>query len=433
MSLGDKDAKASPVDKAHDSKEEKSIEPEGGDTSAWRLVRALKEPNYRYYFMGQGISLIGTWMQNATLGWVAFSFAEQSRWPAWVSASQLLPSVILGPLAGRFIDRLPKRKLILITQSILALLGLALALASWADWLTPGRLIVWAVVSGIVLGIDLPARLAYLVDLAGRGSLPNAVALNSFQFNLARAIGPSIAALVMVQWGAPACFALNALTYTAVLFALFLNDAPGLPHPRLQAKGGTATAAIPSSVWGTVILAGLVSGLGWPVLALAPGYASQVLHQGPETYAYLLGGIGVGALCACVWVAAERSESQRRFRMDLAMLSVGCGLSVLAQVERMELALLAAPMVGLGMVGFLATAQTMVQMQAPASQRGFILGVWTGVLSGSLPLGNFLAGPLADEFGVAFVLKMAGLGILFALGIRVAIGWAGPYRGPVRL
>lgn len=408
------------------------IPPETEDNSPWRMVRALREPNYRNYFFGQGISLIGTWMQTAALGWVAFSFTEQSRWPAWVTASQLLPSVVLGPLAGKFIDRLPKRRLIMTTQCLLAALGILLAIASWNDWVTPNRLVLWAITSGIVMGIDLPARLAYLVDLTGRESLPNAVALNSFQFNLARAIGPSLAAAVMLQWGAPACFALNALTYFAVLFALATNNAPGLPHPRPHHSDPASKVAIPAAVWGTILLAGLVSGLGWPVLSLSPGYASQILHQGPDAYAQLVGGIGIGALLACVLVAGEKSESQRPRRMNLALLSVGSGLLLLGLVNQFWLALVATPLIGLGMVGFLATAQTTVQMNAPISKRGLVLGVWTGVLSGALPLGNFLAGPMADAWGVDWVLRLMGGGILLALGLRLLVRGVYPYQSKSR-
>jgi len=396
--------------------------------SPWRIVRALGEPNYRNYFFGQGISLMGTWMQTAALNWVAFSLTGQSRLPAWVNAALLLPSVAVGPIAGRFLDRLPKKRVIVTTQALLCLMAFLLGVVAWFRLIHPYFLFAWAILAGVIMGLDLPARLSYLVDLAGRNNLPNAVALNSFQFNLARAVGPALTAQVLLLLDVSWCFFLNALSYLAVIVAIWGNNAPGLPHPKSTQEGGNQKEKVPLTTWEMVFLSGLVSGLGWPVLSLIPAYASKVLQGGPETYANLVGGIGVGALGACVLVAMERSASQRENRMTLALLSAAIGLLGLSGFTRFEMSLLASPLIGLGMVGFLATAQTLVQMGAPPRRRGLVLGIWTGVLSGSLPLGNFLAGPLADAWGVERVLAWMGLGILGALALHKALSWFAPYR-----
>jgi len=390
------------------------------ENSAGGLFRSLGSRAYRHYFFGQAFSLLGTWMQHAALGWLAFSFHQQSRWPAWVQAAQLLPSVIIGPIAGMLIDRVPKRALILSTQAILIFLALVLATAEIMDWLDPTLLILWAVVSGMVMAVDLPARLSYLVDLVGRESLPNAVALNSFAFNLARALGPSLAAALLWRFGVEACFLLNALSYSAVIFALWGNNIPGEPHPR-PVGGNLVPARIPPNLLGMIALAGVVSCLGWPVLALCPGYAAQVLLMGPTAYSLVVGAIGLGALGACGVVATEKTAGFRGVRMGASMLCVAVGLLTMGMVNQLFLSLIGALLVGLGMVGFMATAQTVIQMGAPPELRGRILGTWTATLSGALPLGNFVAGPLADAWGVDWVLRAMGLGIFVAWAVWTAL------------
>lgn len=386
------------------------------ENAAGGLFRSLGSRAYRHYFFGQACSLLGTWMQHAALGWLAFSFHQQSRWPAWVQAAQLLPSVLIGPIAGRLIDRVPKRALIISTQACLIGLALVLAIAEIMDWLDPTSLLLWAVASGMVMAIDLPARLSYLVDLAGRDSLPNAVALNSFAFNLARALGPSLAAAMLWGFGVEACFLLNALSYSAVIFALWGNGTPGTPHPRPVGDHGPP-ARIPPHLLGVIALAGVVSCLGWPVLALSPGYAAQVLLLGPTAYSLVVGAIGLGALGACGVVATEKTAGLRGARMGASMLCVAVGLGSMGMVNQLAFALVGALLVGLGMVGFMATAQTVIQMGAPPELRGRILGIWTATLSGALPLGNFVAGPLADAWGVDWVLR--------AMGVGIFVAWAG--------
>lgn len=386
------------------------------ENAAGGLFRSLGSRAYRHYFFGQAISLLGTWMQHAALGWLAFSFHQQSRWPAWVQAAQLLPSVLIGPIAGMLIDRVPKRILIICTQLSLIFFALVLATAEIMDWLDPNLLILWAVASGMVMAIDLPARLSYLVDLVGRDHLPNAVALNSFAFNLARALGPSLAAAMLWRFGVEACFLLNALSYASVIFALWGNQTPGAPHPR-PVDGNRASTRIPPNLLGMIGLAGAVSCLGWPVLALSPGYAAQVLLMGPTAYSLVVGAIGLGALGACGVVATEKTAAHRGARMGASLICVSIGLLTMGMVNILVFSLLGALLVGLGMVGFMATAQTVIQMGAPPELRGRILGTWTATLSGALPLGNFVAGPLADAWGVDWVLRAMGLGIF--------VTWAG--------
>ncbi len=396
------------------------------------LFRSLGRPPFRSYFFGQGLSLLGTWMQYAALGWLAFSFMEQSKWPAWVQAAQLLPSVVLGPLAGRLIDRVSKRSLILVTQLGLAILALLLALAAHWQWLDPFTLVLWASVSGLVMAIDLPARLSYLADLVGREHLSNAVALNSFAFNLARAVGPSLAAAMFWILSVKACFVLNAMSYLGLMFALWGNGVPGNP-PIPEESSKERQPRIPGKLIGVIVLAGFVAGFGWPIVALSPGYAAQILFLGPAAYSMVVGGIGLGGLMACILVAAEKSAKGREFRIGASMVCAALGLLIMGFFHQLVWALLGACLVGLGMVGFMATTQTVIQIGAPPSLRGRILGIWTATLSGALPLGNFVAGPLADHWGVDWVLKVMGTGIICAWATWLILGYYRSKRTGVSL
>ncbi len=403
------------------------MSPSHWDRWAGGLFRSLASRPYRSYFFGQGLSLLGTWMQHAALGWLAFSFMEQSKWPAWVQAAQLLPCVVIGPIAGKLIDRVSKRSLILVTQMGLAILALILALTAHWNLLDPYTLLLWATVSGMVMAIDLPARLSYLVDLVGREHLSNAVALNSFAFNLARALGPSLAAAMLWALSVEACFVLNAFSYLGLMFALWGNGVEGAPHiPDESAKANPPR--IPGNLIGSIVLAGIVACFGWPVLALSPGYAAQILLLGPAAYSMVVGGIGLGGLLACVVVAAEKSASGREFRIGASMVCAALGLLIMGFLHHLGWALLGACLVGLGMVGFMATTQTVIQIGAPHALRGRILGIWTATLSGALPIGNFVAGPLADHWGVDWVLRAMGLGIFCAWASWLTLGYFNPRR-----
>src|SRR3954452_11307017 len=196
--------------------------------------RALRHRNYRLFFLGQMVSVVGSWVQLTALMWLAFHLTGTSRWPALVAAAQLLPGFVLGAWGGALADRLPLRALIFQTQTLLLVLALALAGLAFAGVATVWHLLAIAAASGVVNAVDLPARLAFLVEMVGKEDLVNAVALNSLLFNLARAAGPALGAWLLLHGGPAACFLLNALSYLAVLAALarMRVAAPAQARPR---------------------------------------------------------------------------------------------------------------------------------------------------------------------------------------------------------
>src|SRR6266849_7124323 len=194
--------------------------------------RSLRHRNYRLYFFGQLISLMGTWMQNTALSWLAYEITGQSKWPAFISAAQILPTFLLGPWGGALADRWPKRPLIFWMQAAFLVLALLLAWLVLHGAVQPWQLLLVTAATGLVTAIDLPARLSFVMDMVGRDDLTNAVALNSLLFNSARAFGSLLAGWLMIRFGAGECFLINAVSYLFVLLALSKMDISGMPAAR---------------------------------------------------------------------------------------------------------------------------------------------------------------------------------------------------------
>src|SRR6266508_884533 len=287
---------------------------EGGRRGTFR---ALRHRNYRLFFLGQMVSVVGAWMQLTALMWLAFHLTGTSRWPALVAAAQLIPGFLLGAWGGALADRWPRRALIFQTQTALLVLALALAALAFAGTATVWHLLAIAAASGVVNAVDLPARLAFLVEMVGKEDLVNAVALNSLLFNVARAAGPALGAWVLPQWGPGACFLLNALSYLAVLVALAqMRVAPRVALPELRGEGPPLLAGFRYVAAHPVLclllpLTAAMSLFGWPILALLPALAQNHLHAGEGGYSAMLSAIGVGALVAALLVASYGSMPRR--------------------------------------------------------------------------------------------------------------------------
>jgi MFS family permease len=393
--------------------------------------RSLRHRNYRLYFIGQMVSLIGTWMQTTVLAWLAFDLTKESKWPSFLTAAQVLPTLLLGAWAGTIADRWPKRLVLMFTQAGLAILAALLAVLVWF-----GRPDVWLLLaittaSGIVIAVDLPARLAFVMDLVGgsRDDLMNAVALNSVLFNTARIIGPVIGVEVMFWFGPAACFGLNALSYLAVIVALGYMDVSGTARAAEGDRGLRALGQGFAMLFGRprllllVIAAAVTAGCGWPFLTLLPALAADALHMPERGYGFMVSATGAGALTAALTVATLGNWDRRKLFIGGGIALVCLGLIGLSGVTdaglRLSMAsffLLGAGMacsalIGFGLICFFATCQSVVQLSADTANRGRIMGIWAMSWSGAMPLGNLLVGPAADLWGVATMLLALGLGL----------------------
>jgi MFS family permease len=417
----------------------------GTEAAPWRLdtFRALRHRNYRLYFFGQLVSFTGSWVQITALQELTYDKTQKSFWTALISTAGVLPAFLLGAWGGVLADRVPKRALIFATQSLQMFLALLLAGLVFARLANPWTLLFIALATGIINAIDLPARLSFVTDMVGRADLVNAVALNSLMFNFARVAGPSLGSLLLHDLGPEMCFLVNGLSFVAVLVGLALMDVRGAVTkptkggPRALLGGFQHLARRPSIAL-LVVLTGCISACGWSFLVLLPAYAHIVLGdpspapgtpmppEHGENYGRLLTGMGGGALLAALVLASFTDRRWRRPFLAFAVFAASAGLILLSYVGQIIPAMiipamLCSALVGFGLVLFNATSQSIVQLSCNDDNRGKVMGVWSIVISGAIPLGNSIVGPLADSQGVTRVLRAQGAACLMSLALVVVL------------
>jgi MFS family permease len=300
------------------------------------------------------------------------------------------------------------------TQSALLVLALVLAWRVAAGTITPWEMLTIALANGIVVAIDLPARLAFVVEMVGRDDLMNAVALNSLLFNSARIIGPAIAGVLLWWLGPAPCFTANAASYLAVLWALYRMDVGLRAAPRgargsLSLRAGLTFLAERPGLAVLVLLAGVLAVCGWPVLALLPGLAQRSLGTQAQGYTIMVSAVGVGALAAALPVATFGSMARQRRFIGTGLCAVSAGLLGLSFSTNLALAAASCTLLGFGLILYLATSQAVVQLSAADHNRGLLMGIWAMVQSGGVPLGNLITGPAADYLGESRILFFQGL------------------------
>ncbi len=267
--------------------------------------RALRHHNYQLYFGGQIISLTGSWVQSTALTWLAYEVMKLSTWAALVSAAQVVPTLLLGVYGGSLADRYPRRPLIFFTQAVFLLLAMVLAAMATFNFATGGGLFAVALLIGIVNAVDTPARLAFVIDMVGREDLANAIALNSLIFNVARAAGPALGAVLLAHGEAGLCFLFNSLTFVAVLLALAFMKLPRQPfHARPDADASSLGEAFRylaerRGLVLMVVLAGALAFFGWPLMTLLPALSDKHLHAGHSGYAWMMSAVGAGGAPRC--------------------------------------------------------------------------------------------------------------------------------------
>jgi MFS family permease len=443
-----------------------TIPPELDSAPRWRIntFRSLRHRNYRLYFIGQIISMTGTWMQNAALSLLAYEMTGLSAWPARIMAVQLLPLLLLSGWSGTLADRKPKRFIIIAAQSGMLAVALILAVLVLTGQATPWQLLVIAAVNGIIGAIDLPARLAFVMDMVGRDDLPNAVALNSLMFNVARALGPALGAVTYTRIGPGHCFLFNALSYVAVLVGLMMMDVDGRPalhHGRRRSSLGSGIRFLArhSRLMLLLILSSALALFGWPTLSLMPALANVELYgretvsvmvsavgraagssvstlsaianlaeieqRAKETYGLLVSAVGIGALVAALLVATFSTRGWQKFFLAAGVALTAIALAGLGRVESFPAAAVFCTILGLGLILFFPTGQAIMQLGATDENRGVIMGIWSMILGGAVPLGGMLAGEVADRWGVANVLQAEAFGVVVAaaLVLVAAVIW----------
>jgi MFS family permease len=381
------------------------------------IFRALYYRNYRLFFFGQTVSLIGSWMQQIAVTWLVYRLTQSAVLLGVVGFLGMIPSFFLTPFAGVLSDRWSRYRLLLLTQWVAMLQALALAVYVLAGGEQIWPILVLTLVLGCVSAVDMPIRHAFISDMVeNRADLGYVIAMNSAIFNFARLIGPALAGFLIAWSGEGICFLINGLSYLAVLAALsamHLSSAPppGAIHGVFQELwDGLRYAFHDRKIRAILLLMALGGILGIPYMNIMPVYAREVLGGGPRTLGFLMSAVGAGALAGALYFAWKPPHRQLMYVIPLAMAGVGVGFIGLAACQKVTLALGFMFLAGLGMVFHFAASNTEIQTIVEESKRGRVVSLLIFSIMGILPFGSLLAGALTEVLNIQWVFLIGGVG-----------------------
>ncbi|AGA25960.1 MFS transporter [Singulisphaera acidiphila] len=403
-----------------------------------RTFAALANPDYRRFYLGQGISLIGTWLQGAAINWIVFEKTRSESMLGVVGAAALFPGLVVGLIAGVIADRVVPRRMILIMEVAQMVLAFAVTFLIGFGIVQVWHLIVILMLTRVCVTFEMPSRQVFLYDVVGRADLSNAIALNSGLFNASRVIGPALAGVVYAGLGATACFALNGASYLAAIVAVLMIRLPSRRSPPgakggAEILGGFAYIGSDRKVMILFVLMTFFGVVGMGYDSMIPAYATRVVGTDVRGYSVLLASSGVGATIGAFWMASF-STIERKERLVLAgllifavslaasaMLPPLAGLAALPNA-RLVTATLCLFGIGFGAVLFYAATQTMIQNTLPDHLRGRVMAIWIIAYSGSVPLGSLWTGYVASRYGVTFAMTVSSC-ICAVVGLLGGAAW----------
>jgi MFS family permease len=382
---------------------------------------SLDTPNFRRFLAGQAVSLVGTWMQVVALGWLVLELTGSGTALGAVVAAQFLPILVLGPYGGLLADRADKRRLLIVTQAILGLAALALGIVVLTGAVELWMVIVVAVVFGVVTACDNPARQAFSVEMVGPERLRNAVSLHSIMVNVARAVGPAAAGIIIATAGTGICFVINAVSYAAVLVALGTMDARALrPAPLAEREPGQVREGMsyvgrsPALLVPLVMLA-VMGTLAYEFQVVLPLLATGPFGGDAATYGLLTSAMGAGAIAGGLVVARHGRTGLRPLAWAAAAL--GATLVAVAVSPTLPVAVVALAATGAASIAFLATGSTTLQLASDARFRGRVMALWTVAFLGSTPIGAPVVGAISEHLGPRAGLAVGAAACLAAAAI----------------
>ena len=400
----------------NDAKEK--IEPEKPASSrdyshAWR---ALRHRNFRLFFGGQSISLIGTWMTRIATAWLVYRLTKSSLLLGTVSFAGQIPTFLLAPFAGVLVDRMNRRNVLVWTQVLAMVQSLALAALTLSRHITIHEILALSVFQGVINAFDMPGRQAFMVQMVeDRGDLSNAIAINSSMVNLARLVGPSLAGLVIAATNEGWCFLIDGVSYIAVIASLLLMrvhvDALKRSTASMldQLKEGWTYVSNFVPIRTILLLFAVISLMGMPFVVLMPVFAAQVLHGGPHTLGFLMGALGVGALTSALSLVLRKSVRGLLKMIPIAAAVFGTGLIAFGLSHVLWLSLLLMLFTGFGMMQGLTASNTIIQTLVPEDKRGRVMSYYTVAFVGMAPFGSLMAGGLAHAIGAPHTVIFSGV------------------------
>ena len=373
---------------------------------------SIRHRNYRLFFTGQIISLIGTWLQATALSWLVYSLTRDARALGLMAFLGAVPVLLLGAYAGTIADEYPKRRILVITQSAAGFFALVLALCVWQGWTSLWVLGSINVMMGIVIAFDLPTRQAFVVEMVGKKDISNAIALNSAIFNGARLIGPAIGAAIIAGISIEVCFFLNGLSFIAVIIGLLMMrlDTP-LREPRnakisrfdSMKEGVKYLYTIPNYRALMTLVIGMTL-FAWSYTVNLPVIAVEILHGDSATYGILLSANGLGALGAALTQAAFGAKMRPRYMLFLAITTFVIAMTLIPLMQTIVPILFLLGVAGWSIISFFITANSTLQRFVPDELRGRVMGIYSLSFAGLFPFGSLLAGYLTHEYGVSVAL-----------------------------
>lgn len=376
--------------------------------------RALRHRHFRLFWVGQWVSVTGTWMQTVAQSWLVYRLTASSLTLGLLTAARFGPSLFGAPVAGVMADRLARRSLVLAAQALAMLQAAGLAALTLCGVVEVWHVLVLALLQGIVEAVDMPARQALQLDLVGAPDLQSAVSLNSVAFNAARMVGPAFAGVLVAATGEGVCFALNAASYLAVLLALVSIPASAALHPSPSGIGahlleGVRFVRREAQLRRVLVAAGMTSLFGLSYITLLPVLAREVLGAGAGGYGALLGGAGLGAMAGALATASRRSGAGTVRAVAFGQAILGVGLMALAASRRVEVALAFMVMIGAAVAVQLSVSNAAMQMKAPEELRGRVISLYIWIFAGLAPVGGLAAGAVAEVIGATWTAATCGL------------------------
>jgi len=379
------------------------------------VLRAFRHRNYRLFFGGQLISLIGTWMQMVAQSWLVYRLTGSAALLGLVGFSSQIPVLLLASVGGAIADRHRRHRILVVTQTSAMLLAAVLATLTLTQQVQVWHICAIAVLLGIVNAFDIPARQAFVVEMVGREDLVNAIALNSSMFNSARVLGPALGGVLVASIGEGWCFFGNSVSYIAViagLLAMRLTARPrAVPSGSMLASivEGSRFAWHASPIRSLLLLLALVSLMGMPYMVLMPIFADQILHGGPRGLGMLMGASGVGALAGALTLAARRSVRGLGRVVPLAAAGFGACLILFSLSRSFWLSAALLVPTGFCMVTQMASSNTLVQSMVPDALRGRVMAVYSIMFLGMAPFGSLMAGQLAQHLDAPTTVAIGGV------------------------
>lgn len=399
-------------------------------------LRALQYRNFKLFFAGQLISLIGTWMQNVAQAWLVYRLTGSSVLLGAIGFAGQIPVFLMSPAGGIVADRYRRHRVVIGTQTASMLLAFVLA------WLTlSGRVQIWHVFAlsaalGVVNAFDIPARQAFIVDMVGKADLMNAIALNSSMFNASRVVGPAIAGILVASIGEGWCFFANAVSYIAVIAGLLMMHVARHEHvaqpgsPIAHVVEGFRFVVHNTPVHALLSLLGVVSLTGMPYAVLMPIFADRILHGGAAALGWLMGASGIGALAGALLLASRKDLKGLGLWVAVSAVGFGAGLVAFAFSRIFWLSAVILVPVGFAMMIEMGSSNTLIQSMVPDRLRGRVMSVYSMMFMGMAPIGSLLAGAAADGLGAPWTVAAGGFICMAAAGVFSI--WLPRIRGHAR-